>query len=92
MLEFRNLDVWHRATNLNKTIDEMTADFPESQAFGLRCQMRRASASICPTLPKAADDGGDWKVRRFLDVATGSVSELECGAIFDLLRELMADS
>jgi len=92
MLDFRNLDVWHRATNLNKAIDEMTADFPESQAVGLRCQMRRASASICSDIAEGCERRGDWEVRRFLDVATGSACELECGAIFDLLRELMADS
>jgi hypothetical protein len=70
MLDFRNLDVWHRATNLNKTIDEMTADFPESQAFGLRCQMRRASASICSDIVEGC---GRWRRLggpAFLDVTT----------------------
>jgi four helix bundle protein len=70
----------------------MTADFPESQAFGLRRQMRRASASICSDIAEGCGRSDDWEVRRFLDVATGSACELECEATFDLLRELMADS
>jgi four helix bundle protein len=86
MQDFRNLDVWHRARNLNKTIDEMTADFPESRAFGLRCQMRRASVSICSDIAEGCQRPGDRDLRRFLDVATGSACELECETIFDLLR------
>ncbi len=43
MRDFRNLDVWQRARKLTKTVYEMTVDFPETEVFGLRSQMRRAS-------------------------------------------------
>jgi len=42
MQDFRNLDVWQRARKLNKTIYQATADFPKSEMFGLRSQIRRA--------------------------------------------------
>jgi four helix bundle protein len=92
MQDFRNLEIWHRATNLNKTVDEMTADFPESQAFGLRRQMRRASASICSDIAARCGQQRDREVRHFLEVAMGSACELEWETIVDLLRELRADS
>jgi four helix bundle protein len=70
----------------------MTADFPESQAFALRCQMRRASASICSDIAARCGRQSDWQVRHFLEVAMGSACELEWETIVDLLRELRADS
>jgi four helix bundle protein len=87
MQDFRNLDVWQRARNLNKTIYQMTADFPESEAFGLRSQMRRASVSICSNIAEGCGHRGDREFRRFLDVAMGSACELECETIlsFDLV-------
>jgi len=87
MQDFRNLDVWQRARHLNKTIYQMTADFPESEAFGLRSQMRRASVSICTNIAEGCGRRGDREFRRFLDIAMGSACELECETIlsFDLV-------
>jgi four helix bundle protein len=87
MQDFRNLDVRQRARNLNKTIYEMTADCPESEAVGLRSQMRRASVSICSNTAEGCGRRGDREFRRFLDVAMGSACELECETIlsFDLV-------
>ena len=87
MQDFRNLDVWQRAQHLNKTIYQMTTDFPESEAFGLRSQMRRASVSICSNIAEGCGRRGDREFRRFLDIAMGSTCELECETIlsFDLV-------
>jgi len=87
MQDFRNLDVWQRARHLNKTIYQMTTDFPESEAFGLRSQMRRASVSICSNIAEGCGRRGDREFRRFLDIAMGSACELECETIlsFDLV-------
>ena len=81
MQDFRNLDVWQRARHLNKTIYQMTTDFPESEAFGLRSQMRRASVSICSNIAEGCGRRGDREFRRFLDIAMGSACELECETI-----------
>ncbi len=87
MQDFRNLDVWQRARHLNKTIYQMTADFPESEAFGPRSRMRRASVSICRNIAEGCGRRGDREFRRFLDIAMGSACELECETIlsFDLV-------
>ena len=50
MQDFRNPDVWQRARRLTKTVYEMTADFHETEVFGLRSQMRRASVSVCSNI------------------------------------------
>ena len=81
MQDFRNLDVWQRARTLTKTVYEMTTDFPETEVFGLRSQMRRATVSICSNIAEGCGRRGDREFRRFRDVAMGSACELECETI-----------
>jgi four helix bundle protein len=86
MQDFRNLSVWQRARRLTKSIYEMTSDYPGSEEFGLKSQMRRATVSICSNIAEGCGRRGDREFRRFLDVAMGSACELECETIlsFDL--------
>jgi four helix bundle protein len=79
--DFRNLSVWQRARRLTKSVYEMTADFPGSEEFGLKSQMRRATVSICSNIAEGCGRRGDREFRRFLDVAMGSACELECETI-----------
>lgn len=86
MQDFRNLSVWQRARKLTKTVYEITADFPGSEEFELKSQMRRATVSVCSNIAEGCGRRGDPEFRRFLDVAMGSACELECETIlsFDL--------
>ena len=86
MQDFRNLSVWQRARRLTKSVYELTVDFPGSEEFGLKSQMRRATVSICSNIAEGCGRRGDREFRRFLDVAMGSACELECETIlsFDL--------
>src|SRR5260221_10895497 len=72
MQDFRNLSVWQRARRVTKSVYEMTADFPGSEEFGLKSQMRRATVSICSNIAEGCGRRGDREFRRFLDVAMGS--------------------
>jgi four helix bundle protein len=81
MQDFRNLSVWQRARRLTKSVFEMSADFPGSEEFGLKSQMRRATVSICSNIAEGCGRRGDREFRRFLDVAMGSACELECETI-----------
>ena len=81
MQDFRNLAVWQRARRLTKSVYVMMADFPGSEEFGLKSQMRRATVSICSNIAEGCGRRGDREFRRFLDIAMGSAGELECEAI-----------
>jgi four helix bundle protein len=74
------------ARRLTKSVYELTVDFPGSEEFGLKAQMRRASVSICANVAEGCGRRGDREFRRFVDVAMGSACELECETIlcFDL--------
>jgi four helix bundle protein len=86
MQDFKNLTVWQMVRQLTKSIYKLTMDFPGSEEFGLKSQMRRASVSICTNLAEGCGRRGDREFRRFVDVAMGSACELECETIlsFDL--------
>ncbi len=86
MQDFKNLTVWQMARQLTKSIYKLTMDFPGSEEFGLKSQMRRASVSICTNIAEGCGRRGDRELRRFVDVAMGSACELECETIlsFDL--------
>ena len=87
MQDFKNLLVWQAARRFTKAMYELTASFPQSEQFGLKMQMRRATVSIFANIAEGSGRRGDREVRRFLDVAMGSVCEVECELIlsFDLV-------
>jgi four helix bundle protein len=86
MQDFRNLSMWQLARQLTKSVYELTIDFPGSEEFGLKTQMRRACVSICANVAEGCGRRGDREFRRFVDIAMGSACELECETIlsFDL--------
>jgi four helix bundle protein len=69
MQDFKNLTVWQMARQLTKSIYKLTMDFPGSEEFGLKSQMRRASVSICTNIAEGCGRRGDRELRRFVDVA-----------------------
>ena len=92
MQDFRNLSVWQSARRLTKTIYNLTRDFPASEEFGLKAQMRKASVSICANIAEGCGRRGDREFRRFLDVAMGSACELECETILSLDLAFITES
>lgn len=71
------LDAWKEAMALVKQVYEFTAKFPSAEAFGLTAQMRRAAVSIPSNLAEGAARTGAKEFAQFLNVAKGSLSELE---------------
>ena len=71
MQDFRNLAVWQHARRLTKSIYDLTLDFPQSEEFGLKAQMRRAAVSICSNIAEGCGRRGDTEFRSFLDIAMG---------------------
>ena len=77
MKDFRDLKVWEKAHLLTMAVYSTTRGFSKDELFGLTSQMRRASASIGANIAEGCGRAGDGKLRRFLQIAMGSASELE---------------
>ena len=77
MKDFRDLKVWERAHQLTLRVYKVSAHFPREELFGLISQMRRCSASIGANIAEGCGKQGNNEFQRFLQIASGSASELE---------------
>ena len=77
MQDFRSLKVWQKAHELTLDIYKSTHAFPREEAYGLTAQMRRASASVAANLAEGCCRQGDVEFGRFVQIAIGSISELD---------------
>ena len=73
----RKLDVWKKSMEFVKDIYEATNSFPKSEVYGLTSQMRRATISIPSNLAEGAARKGTKEFKQFLNIAQGSISELD---------------
>ena len=71
------LDVWKRSLDLVTEVYRATAIFPDEEKFGLVSQMRRAAVSIPSNIAEGAGRSSGKQFGYFLDIAQGSISELE---------------
>ncbi len=78
MQDFRKLAVWTKAYELALDVYKATAKFPMDERFGLRSQLRRAAVSVAASIAEGCGRSGRAELRRFLQIAAGSSSEVEC--------------
>src|SRR5882672_8474785 len=78
MQDFRKLEVWRRSHQLTLQVYRMTKIFPGEERFGLTAQVQRAVPSIELNLAEGSSRGTDADFRRFVRMASGPASEVEC--------------
>ncbi len=77
MRDFHELKVWAKAHRLVVSIYEVTQHFPSEERFGLTQQIRRTAVSIPSNLADGCGRNTEPEMARFLDIASGSASELD---------------
>jgi four helix bundle protein len=75
--DFRDLKVWEKAHAITLEIYRVTNSFPRDERYGLTSQIRRCSASFAANIPEGCGRRGNGEFHRFLQVASGSASELD---------------
>src|SRR2546430_10478490 len=78
----KDLKAWQHARSLAVLSKAAIARLPESESAALADQWRRASYSVVLNIAEGASRRGAKEFRRFLDIARGSLHEIE--AILDL--------
>jgi len=72
-----NLDARQQAMRLVKVLYEATRTFPREEIYGLTSQLRRSAVSIPSNIAEGAARGSTKEFAQFVNVARGSLSELE---------------
>lgn len=77
MRSFRKLSVWSKSHHLTLRVYEVTRSFPKDERYGLTSQIRRAAASVPTNIAEGCGRSSLTDFARFLDIAAGSLSEVE---------------
>jgi four helix bundle protein len=83
---YRDLIAWQKAMALAERVYQATASFPDNEKFGLTAQMRRSAVSVASNIAEGFGRARKVEFRRFLDIARGSLFELQTQA--ELSRRL----
>ena len=73
----KELDVWKKSIELIKDVYAITANFLNTELYGLISQMRRCAVSIPSNLAEGSARFSDNDTLRFIDISLGSLAELE---------------
>lgn len=86
MHRFKDLEIWKLSRKFCSEIYVITANFPDSEKFGLTNQLRRASISVPSNIAEGCSRSSNKDFSRFLEIAIGSIYEIETQLLiaFDL--------
>ena len=83
---YRRLHAWHACHALTLAVYSLTRRWPGEERYGLTSQVRRASVSAEANIAEGAAKRGAREFARYLGIANGSLSEVEC--LFEIARDL----
>ena len=75
--KYQKLLVWQEAMDLVVGVYRITERLPATERFGLCQQLRRAAVSIPSNIAEGAGRHSDKEFIRFLNIANGSLLEVE---------------
>jgi len=74
---YERFQAWQLSYKLVLKVYAATDAFPKHELYGLTSQARRAAFSVVLNIAEGSAKRGDREFRRFLDIAIGSVTELQ---------------
>ena len=74
---YRRLIAWQAAHELAVEVYRVTSTWPRQERYGLVAQVRRAAFSAPANIAEGSVRRGPREFRRFVDIALGSISEVE---------------
>lgn len=89
---FKDLLVWQKAMDISAEVYKLTYGFPEREIYGLTNQIRRASNSISLNIAEGHGRRSTKSYVNFLNIASGSLSELESGLLLSIRLNFLKES
>ena len=74
---YKELEVWKEAIDLVTYIYGLTDNYPKNERFGMISQIRRSAVSVPSNISEGVVKHFDKESLRFLDIALGSLAELD---------------
>jgi four helix bundle protein len=74
---YRDLIAWQKAMELARAIYAQTEEFPKSETFGLRMQLRRSAVNVASHIAEAHGRLNDTEMRKGLGAARAAINELQ---------------
>jgi four helix bundle protein len=85
-MTYKDLKVWQKADEFALEIYRITRNFPKEEMYGLTSQLRRAALSVPTNIVEGYARKGDKELSRFVNIAIGSLAEVEY--LLDFSRKL----
>src|SRR5436309_7713469 len=79
MPSYERLTAWKLSYEMALQIYNATDRFPREERYGLSSQLRRAAFSVAANIAEGCAKRGRREFARYLDIAIGSVTEVEVG-------------
>ena len=76
-MNHKDLKVWKRSIDLVIKVYSLAKSLPLDEKFGLNSQLKRSAVSISSNIAEGAGRSSRKELIRFIDIASGSLSELE---------------
>ena len=74
---YRDLIAWQKSMELARMIYMRTEEFPKSETFGLRMQLRRSAVSVASHIAEAHGRLNDAEMRKGFGAARAAINELQ---------------
>jgi four helix bundle protein len=74
---YRDLIAWQKAMELARQVYASTEQFPQSETFGLRMQLRRSAVNAATYIADGHGRLTDAENRKSLGIARGAINELQ---------------
>ena len=91
MRNFRTLEIWKNGIELVKQVYVLSQKLPSEEKFGLRSQITRAAVSIPSNIAEGCSRNSDIEFKRFLEIAMGSLFEVETQLIISKELEFIPE-
>ena len=88
---FKNLNIWKQSIDLAVDIYEETEDFPKSEEYGLKSQLRRCAVSVPSNIAEGSSRSSDKDFNRFLEFSQGSLFEMQTQVIISARRKFIKE-
>ena len=90
-MTYSNLTIWQKAMDLVEKIYLLSNNLPSSEKFGLASQIQRAAVSIPSNIAEGYGRKSKLEYSRFLDIARGSLYELETQIHIGIMLEFFTN-